>query len=368
MVRKTLHLFVSGAWFTKWFGRPRTLRVTKTGWRFLGLTLVVGFAAMNTANNLLYLVFGLMLSFIIASGILSEFMLRRVALVRTFPRHLFVGNPIPVMVTLTNQKRIVGSFSLLIEDFTQTSTSEPPPYILKIPAGQTISVTYLLTFARRGLHRPGKIRLSTRYPFGLFHKSVTFVETEETILVYPEIQKLHPADILTPSAHAGEFESSKRGHGLELHGVREYVRGDSSGRIHWKSTAKLAKLMTKEFHDDQRKRVSLVLDVSLPGKKSPPAGFLQDVERAVSLTASYAVHFVHDNFQIQLITPESQSPFDFGQRHLFSILRTLALFQPKNGQSGQQLTSVLQRVSRADVVRILISMNNLQSHRTIHSS
>jgi uncharacterized protein (DUF58 family) len=324
--------------------------------------MIVGFAAVNTANNLLYLVFGLMLSFITASGVLSELMLQKISLVRTFPRHIFAQQPVSVVVTLTNRKKYLSSFSLMIEDFSQGDPSGNSAYILKIPARQTTTVTYPVTFTRRGIHRPGKMRLSTRYPFGFFFKSATFIETEDEILVYPEIQNLQPSDIPNSSAHAGEFNSLKKGNGLEIHGVREYIQGDINARIHWKSTAKLAKLMTKEFDDDQRKRISLVLDISLP-ETPRPATFFQDVERAISLTASYVIHFMKSNFQIQLITSEHRSTFDHGQRHLFALLRTLALLQPTNGNSRQNLTKAIRILNRANVMKILISVNTINGYK-----
>lgn len=351
-----LHIASFISFFRKILTPRRSLRITSAGWKFIGLTLIVGIAAINTVNNLLYLAFSVMLSFIVASGILSELMLRKVSLMRTFPKHIFARNPALVTVALTNQKRFIASYSLLIEDFTYNQAIEPPAYVLKIPARQTMTVTYPITFTRRGLHRPGKVRISTSYPFGLFHKSAIFTEMDEMMVVYPEIHQLRSSDLAETSGHAGEFDSPRKGHGLEVHGIREYTPGDSSGRIHWKSTAKLARLMTKEFHDDQRQRVSLVLDVSLPKKRSMPPAFLEDVEQAVSLTASYAAHFIKRDFQIQLITPESQTPFDSGQRHLFLLLRTLALFQPKNGHSRQRLSQTLQRLDRTGVRKILISV------------
>ena len=71
------------------------------------------------------------------------------------------------------------------------------------------------------------------------------------------------------------------------------------------SSAKLARLMTKEFHDNQRKRIAVVLDVSLPSA-SVPITFFQEMERAISLAASYAVLLIRQNFQVQLVTAESQ--------------------------------------------------------------
>jgi uncharacterized protein (DUF58 family) len=206
------------------------------------------------------------------------------------------------------------------------------------------------------------MRLSTRYPFGFFQKSATFIETEEKILVYPEIQNLQPSDIPNSSASAGEFESLKKGNGLEIRGLREYIQGDTNARIHWKSTAKLAKLMTKEFDDDQRKRIALILDISLPVKPIPST-FFQDVERAISLTASYVIYFMKSNFQIQLVTPNQKSPFDHGQRHLFTLLRMLALLQPTNGNSRQNLTTIIRNLNRTNVIKILISVNTINGYQ-----
>ena len=56
----------------RWLRPPRTLRPTRAGWSFFALCFGVGFAALNTGNNLLYLVMALMLAFLVLSGVLSE--------------------------------------------------------------------------------------------------------------------------------------------------------------------------------------------------------------------------------------------------------------------------------------------------------
>ncbi|HEX9618723.1 MAG TPA: hypothetical protein VF989_01230, partial [Polyangiaceae bacterium] len=69
----------------RFFRPPRTLRPTRAGWSFFALTFGVGFAALNTGNNLLYLVLSLMLSFLVLSGVLSESALRGIGLRRRIP-------------------------------------------------------------------------------------------------------------------------------------------------------------------------------------------------------------------------------------------------------------------------------------------
>src|SRR3954451_22169961 len=73
---------------TPWWRRlrpPRRLSFTREGRIIVILSVGVGFAAINTGNNLLYLLLGWLLSFIIASGILSELTLQRLTLPRPPP-------------------------------------------------------------------------------------------------------------------------------------------------------------------------------------------------------------------------------------------------------------------------------------------
>src|SRR5919106_6811045 len=72
---------------------PRTLRLTAAGRTFLVVTLGIGVGALNTGNNLLYLVLGLLLGLIIASGILSEMCLRGLHVRRIGAEAAFAGEP-----------------------------------------------------------------------------------------------------------------------------------------------------------------------------------------------------------------------------------------------------------------------------------
>ena len=67
----------------RWLRPPRTLRPTRAGWAFFAITFGVGFAALNTGNNLLYLVLSLMLAFLVLSGVLSESALRGIEVRQT---------------------------------------------------------------------------------------------------------------------------------------------------------------------------------------------------------------------------------------------------------------------------------------------
>src|SRR3954464_2654693 len=77
----------------RWFKPPRRLKITREGKFFILLTLSVGLAAINTGNNLLYLLLGMLLALIVVSSIMSELSLRHLTVVRRLPARAQVGRP-----------------------------------------------------------------------------------------------------------------------------------------------------------------------------------------------------------------------------------------------------------------------------------
>ena len=100
----------------RWLRPPRVLRPTRAGWIFLAIILGVGLAALNTGNNLLYLVLSLMLSFLALSGVLSESALRGIQIKRRLPREIFVGRDNSILIEVTNSQKRVAAYALVVED------------------------------------------------------------------------------------------------------------------------------------------------------------------------------------------------------------------------------------------------------------
>ncbi|HEY5647938.1 MAG TPA: DUF58 domain-containing protein, partial [Nitrospiria bacterium] len=78
------------------------------------LTLAVGIAAINTGNNLLYLIVGMMLSLIIVSGVLSEQSLKNIKFLWKFPSRIFARKPAEVELYIQNEKKVLPSLSFRI--------------------------------------------------------------------------------------------------------------------------------------------------------------------------------------------------------------------------------------------------------------
>ena len=135
---------------------------TKLGMLYIGLTLFVGFAAINTGNNLLYLTFGVMLSFVIVSGIISMFNLARIDVDFKVPRDVYAMSHANLVFTLKNNKPFIPSYSLTID---LNGRKAFVPYLKRDEKLKT-SVRYI--FNKRGWCSIPDATISTSFPFGFF--------------------------------------------------------------------------------------------------------------------------------------------------------------------------------------------------------
>ena len=295
------------------------MKVTPVGIRYLLLSLAVGLAAVNTGNNLLYLLFAMMLSLILVSGALSERALRRLTATRTLPPRLFAGTPIPCRVAVANARRWMPSFSLRLRERADAGrVTAPETRCPRLDPGQRLEFSSVITFRDRGLHRLDGIEATTAFPFGFFEKSVC-LPAETDSLVYPAIDSLPP--LATPSP-TGEGRPAVGRGTSGLHQLRDYQAGDDPRYIHWKHSARRAKLVVREPEREGSRVIALVLSNRLPPDPLPihRAWF----EDAVRLTASLASQAIADGFEVLLATWDGARRPGRGRPHLERLLRVLA--------------------------------------------
>ena len=307
----------------RFFTPPRKLKFTREGKYFVALTFGIGFAAINTGNNLLYLLLGMMLSLIVGSGVLSELSLRRLTVERKVPDRIFAGHPFLMGIALTNPKEKLPSFSIEVEEDISDSTLEKKCYFLKVPAGRTQVTSYRHTFPGRGLYRFVGFKVSTRFPFTFFRKSRT-VRCPDDVVVFPSVHSVIP-----PTGHASamsERYSSRLDRRGDFFALREYQEGDDPRDIHWRKSAKQGRMMVRQLEDLKGHRIAVFLDNLQQGEVLSPSDVdLQ--ERAVSLAASLAVYYVQKGYQVALVTRTGNVRAATGQAHLTRMLRSLALVE-----------------------------------------
>lgn len=185
------------------------------------------------------------------------------------------------------------------------------------PQGTETEVRVRLPASRRGLLRPGRFRMSTTYPIGLFYAWAN-VELEMTCLVYPA-----PEAALTafPVARSTSGRGGAAGRGDEdFAGLREYRPGDSPRRIAWKAVAHSEAIVTKLFAGSPS-AAELWFDLA-----DTPASI--GLERRLSRLTRWVLeaHVAALHFGLRLpgieIAPAS------GTTHRNRCLEALALYQP----------------------------------------
>ena len=355
--------------------------ITKAGVIYVLVTLVIGIAALNTGNNLLYIVVAAMLASILVSGVVSALVLRPLELDVRLPEHVFAGQPVAGRIKLRNPRRFLPSFSIRVVPARQEKKNrkqwnwEPatfafplnrapenqwvrmrdwrvrrvevaPPapgifegmiYFPYLPPGADLTADLELRFERRGRYCESSFGVATRFPFAFLTKTRK-VALEREVLVYPAIEPPDELFEILPLVR-GEWESSVRGRGSDLYRIREYMPEDSARHVDWKATAKSGSLKVREFSREDERKLCIVFD-------NPEAGLITDqaYERAVNLAASLAWHFSSQDAEVSFVLTgygRTTDPHEF--------LRRLAVIAPLSSVVAQRAGS-LPDTAREDVL------------------
>src|SRR5260370_136955 len=176
----------------RWIAYKMEYRITLEGWIYLGGILLVALAALNTGNNLLFLILASLIALVLMSGILSSITLSGIEMRLVLPEHIFAGQPVRAMVELENEKLTLPSFSLRVEAAKSKQAQaaamlETPVYFPYVPKHDRVQQTIPITFPRRGVYRQEAFRTVTRFPFGFLRKTRQ-LNLKAEALVYPSVE------------------------------------------------------------------------------------------------------------------------------------------------------------------------------------
>lgn len=336
--------------------------VTKSGVLYSLVVLLIGVAALNTGNNLLYIIVAVMLAAIAVSGVASAVCLRGLELEVKVPEHIFAGSEVQATVCVRNPRRYVPALSVSAVPIEKkierkrwqwvATTFEVPPwrppeqqwlrlpdrrlrrvkmgqpsgvfheaaYFPIVPADSSLEASVKLNFRRRGCYQE-KFSLSTRFPFAFLVKTRRAALARD-VLVYPELTSSQEAIQLVPLL-SGKFEAHLRGIGSDLYRIREYLPEDAARQVDWKATARTGSLKVREFSREDERRIRVVFDNPVPGQMQTA-----QYERMISLAASLIWRLAEQNVFVSFVSQEFEV---FGE--VFSALRYLATANAQRGDS-----------------------------------
>lgn len=339
--------------------------VTREGLIYSVFVLAIGVAALNTGNNLLFIVVSAMLAAIVVSGVASASVLRGLELEVSVPAHVFAGSTALARLTLHNRRRRAPSFSVSVvpprpqgasrlwrwerSSFVFPFSASPerqwfrlpdlqlragreaasspaifgaPVYFPYLAAGTVTTADVELRCERRGRYQQESFGLATRFPFSFLVKTRRIALARE-IIVYPSVEPPDEMFEILPMI-TGEFEAFVRGRGHDLYRIREHMPGDSARHVDWKATAKSMSLKVREFTREDERKLRIVFDNPAPGVV-PEAAY----EKGVAMAASLGWHFAEEPTDLSFAAPGYSGADD-----IYEFLRYLALIEPRAGESA----------------------------------
>ncbi len=285
------------------------VKVNRAGIFFTGVTIFLGVSAVNTSNNLLYLVVSFLLSFMLLSGILSLYNLKGLDLELIPPKEVYAQKPENFRLLVKNKKRY-PSFTLTVE---VGGSREFFPIVRGEEVGSIV-----LKFPKRGFYDKLSAKVSSSFPVGLFER---FFQKElfVNLVVYPSPMVVSNR-LRVEGLQKGDSLKVGRKSGYEhLHSVREY-RGESVKLIHWKLSAKLEKLYVKEFLAEESPPVVLSLDM-VEGT----------LEERISKLTYLVLDYLRKGRPVGLRLDGIYLEPALGEEHKRKIVRELALFGNGSG-------------------------------------
>lgn len=321
------------------------------GLKFGFFFFIVMIAAINTGNNLTYLILAFLSGAVLVSWTLAALSLRGISASLKLPPEVYAGEQTRIEfvvfkragllpgLSLTfslktghakekaaRERSKLGKFSIpglswLGGEKRQKRDAGPPshqPYLARIGQGETRKIQGLFRFPRRGIYSLTGVHVLCNYPFGLIslgklfkHNGVTAStasaarnannstqkapaagpsspdDEPEELVVFPS---LLPFDrVLETSAHGlASVDSPLKGRDGGLLNIRPFVPGDDYRQLHWKASAKLDRLMLKEFAQEEGHAFWLHFN---PIARAPVPGRAVEIfELAVSYAAT-AAHY-----------------------------------------------------------------------------
>ncbi|MBI5510149.1 MAG: DUF58 domain-containing protein [Deltaproteobacteria bacterium] len=298
--------FAGGLWTRFWERAPRQLTITTEGKVVIGVALAVGLAAMNTGNNLLFLGWGLVLSAIVLSGLLSEATLKPLSLEAGSPGEARVAEVALVPIIACNTAKRLPAFGVeTVAHVARVGRSPeqggfmvPAGFELRMSPGVVCEAHARFVPARRGLHRLVAMVAKTSYPFGFFTKSRRMTGARPTeFWVFPEAVDVR---FIAPSllSRLGEAAVPVSGMGDDFFALRPYRVGDDVRRVYWRRVARTGRWVVVE--NEARSGVAVILELYL--------GDLQrqdddEVEHAIATLGSLAEALLAHGMQVGVRAP-----------------------------------------------------------------
>ncbi len=134
----------------------------------------------------------------------------------------------------------------------------------------------------------------------------------------------------------GDSRSAQKGTGLEFDQIREYQQGDDVRFIDWCASARMDKLLVKQYFEERNRTIVLIVDVSASTSFSSSLSKKQDIIAQIASVLALVADFGKDKVSLVLCTDEVELfiPPQKGRNHSYRIMEKLFSFKPKSKKTN----------------------------------
>lgn len=283
--------------------------VTTTGWAVItlvivGLALAVAFQWVEALACALAGVVALVLA-----AMRVAWRPPHVVSIRVPNERIVAGQTAVGEISVRNERaRSVRSGIIELPIGTGTGEFVVPP----LGAHETWDEMFLISSRHRGLINVGPARAVRSDALGLLRRVRMWDE--------PVLLHVHPRTVRVPfdatgfqldveGVATGKLSSSD----VSFHALRDYEPGDDRRAVHWQSTARLGKLIVRQYEETHRSHHVIVLDTSRD------AWDHDSFETAVSVAGSLGLANLRESRPVSLSTTEGWLPSGIAMRMLDAL-------------------------------------------------
>ena len=221
---------------------------------------VLAFFAGITGVRLAYTLAYVLVLLLAVAYIWSRLLARKLRVTRESPQGSFMmGEPFEETFTVKNESGLRLPYCE-VRDGTKLP-GYAPGRAFALGAGGTVTWTARGMFNLRGVHHFGPLEARLGDPFGLFPRRIR-VAPENEVVVYPAIHALLHS---VPQWSGNGVAEAHRGQPVDVppdvSTIRDYAPTDGLSRIHWASTARTGRLISRTFDTGQSADLLIVLDL-----------------------------------------------------------------------------------------------------------
>ena len=318
-------------------GREPTIFNSKLILFFVGITL---FIALLYRQNDLSLLALLVLLVMAGSKIWSALSLSRVTCeTEAQQQRVFAGESIVLATTVANKKFLpvwirlewpARNLAMVADGKARDAVQEAG-----ILWHQQACFQQRLTALRRGVYTAGPSSMQTSDLFGFFRTSKNLPQTN-TIIVYPKLVAVKELDLPRHDLFGKPGSRHPINDPVYTTGTRDYQAASPARHIHWKASARHARLQEKVFEPSQQGKIMVVLDVDGFAEKRLEDAFERTLEIIAALClqiedAGMALGFATNGTTLGgefSLTPTGQGP-----QQVSVVLEALARLQMRSSAS-----------------------------------